>query len=171
MVNIASQRGGTVGIVGVGMRVTALLVLVVATSTGGWAQSRLPQCPRDYSVTWTNCFGTYTFPDGQKYVGEFRDNKFHGQGTLTFPDGWKSVGEFRDDKMNGQGTSTFPDGAKYVGEFRDNKRNGQGTLTFPDGEKYVGLFQDDKKHGQGTYTFPDGRKYVDSNARRPGIPI
>ena len=75
------------GIVGVGMRVTALLVLVVATSTGGWAQSRLPQCPMDYWVR--NCFGTSTWPDGQKYVGEFRDNNMNGQGTLTWPDGQK----------------------------------------------------------------------------------
>ena len=122
MVNIASQRGGTVGIVGVGMRVTALLVLVVATSTGGWAQSRLPQCPGNYSpVRWTNCFGTYTSADGDKYVGEYRDGALHGQGTFTFPDGQKYVGEYRDDKRNGQGTYTFPSGRVESGRWENNK--------------------------------------------------
>jgi len=41
---------------------------------------------------------TFTFPDGDKYVGEFRDGKFHGQGTFTFSDGNKGVGEFRYNK-------------------------------------------------------------------------
>ena len=40
--------------------------------------------------------GTLTFPDGQKYVGEFKGSNFHGQGTLIFPDGTKEVGEYKD---------------------------------------------------------------------------
>ncbi len=58
--------------------------------------------------------GTQTWPDGKKYVGEFKSDKFHGQGTYTWPNGDKYVGEFKDGKYNGQGTSTFPDGRKYV---------------------------------------------------------
>jgi hypothetical protein len=42
--------------------------------------------------------GTYTWPDGTKYVGEWKDDKFHGQGTLTFADGEKYIGEFKDGK-------------------------------------------------------------------------
>ena len=79
--------------------------------------------------------GTYTWSDGQKYVGEFKDNKSNGQGTFTFPNGDKYVGDHKDNKFNGQGTFTFPDGAKYVGEFKDNKFNGQGTITFANGDK------------------------------------
>ncbi len=37
--------------------------------------------------TWTNCFGTLTFPDGAKYAGEFKDGKPHGKGTVTLVDG------------------------------------------------------------------------------------
>jgi hypothetical protein len=66
-------------------------------------QSRLPPCPADQSIRWHNCQGTYTWPDGRKYVGELRDDKLHGQGTFTYSDGRKYVGEFRDDKRNGQG--------------------------------------------------------------------
>jgi hypothetical protein len=32
---------------------------------------------------WTNCQGTYTFPGGHRYVGEFRDGKPNGQGIFT----------------------------------------------------------------------------------------
>ena len=105
---------------------------------------------------WNNCEGTLTFPSGEKYVGEFKDDKRNGQGTLTFPSGEKYVGEFKDDKRNGQGTLTFPSGQKYVGEFKDDKRNGQGTHTFPSGQKYVGGWKDSKRHGQGTYFPKDG---------------
>ncbi|MDO8369525.1 MAG: cell envelope integrity protein TolA [Candidatus Nitrotoga sp.] len=64
---------------------------------------RLPSCPGTYeTATWTNCFGVYTYSSGAKYVGEFKDDKFNGQGTLTLPDGTKYVGEFKDDKFNGQ---------------------------------------------------------------------
>ncbi|MDP7100400.1 MAG: hypothetical protein QF503_04500, partial [Rhodospirillales bacterium] len=44
--------------------------------------SSLPTCPE--SGVWNNCFGTYTEDDGTKYVGEWKDDKSHGQGTETF---------------------------------------------------------------------------------------
>ena len=43
------------------------------------------------------------------------------------------VGEYSDDKRHGQGTYTFPNGAAYVGEFRDSALHGRGTLYGPDG--------------------------------------
>jgi hypothetical protein len=115
------------------------------------AQSSLPPCPGDFkTTTWTSCFGTFTLPDGDKYVGEFREGKFHGKGTYTWADGNYYIGEFRDDLRNGQGTNTFASGSKYVGEFRDGNYHGQGTYTWADGRKYVGEFQNDKSHGRGT---------------------
>ena len=58
----------------------------------------LPDCPSDNSVRWNNCFGNENFPDGDKYVGEFKDDKFHGQGTFTSPDGRRLVGYFRNNE-------------------------------------------------------------------------
>lgn len=95
---------------------------------------------------------TITYPNGSKYVGEFKDDKPNGQGTLTWPNGTKYVGEFKDGKRNGQGTFTWPGGSKYVGEFRDGKYNGQGTWTAGNGAKYVGEFRDGAPKGQGTWT-------------------
>jgi hypothetical protein len=59
--------------------------------------------------------------DGRKYVGEFRDGKYNGEGTYTWPSGDKYVGSFRDDKFHGQGTYTYADGSKRVGEWKDGK--------------------------------------------------
>ena len=100
----------------------------------------LPECPSDTSARWHNCFGTYTWRHGEKYVGEYKENQHHGQGTYTFADGKKYVGEFKDSKRHGQGTYTFADGKKYVGEWKEDKWHGQGTLTFPDGSAKRGYY-------------------------------
>ena len=82
----------------------------------------LPQCPSDTSARWHNCFGTYTFGKnsqwaGDKYVGEYKDGKYHGQGTTTYADGDKYVGELQDDKYHGQGTYTSKGGTELTGFF------------------------------------------------------
>jgi len=43
---------------------------------------------------WNNCEGTFTFPDGAKYVGEWKDSKWHGQGTFFPKDGEAIYGFF-----------------------------------------------------------------------------
>ena len=98
--------------------------------------------------------------NGNKYVGEWKDNKQNGQVTFTSANGDKHVGEWKDGKQNGQGTYTWGNGNKYVGEWKDGKENGQGTYTWANGRKYVGEYKDGKKNGQGTFTWDDGRKYV-----------
>tara|TARA_B100002019_G_C21219570_1_gene573941 strand:- start:767 stop:1291 length:525 start_codon:yes stop_codon:yes gene_type:complete len=120
----------------------------------------LPNCPSDTSIRWDNCFGTYTWAEGDQYVGEWKDDKRHGQGTYTWADGDQYVGEYKDGKKHGQGTYTLANGNHYVGAFKDDKRHGQGTFTWADGDQYVGAWKDNKKHGQGTYTWADGGQEV-----------
>jgi hypothetical protein len=130
--------------------------------------SSLPECqgsPLNGSnllvmAHWDNCQGTITFPDGEKYVGEWKDSKTHGQGTYTYANGEQYVGEFKYGKRDGQGTYTFENGDQYIGELKDDKMNGQGTYMHSSGDKYVGEQKDDLKHGQGTYTWKNGAKYV-----------
>ena len=126
-----------------------------------FAQSKLPACQGSDISSWSNCFGTQTYPSGAKYVGEFRDGKQNGQGIATYPGGFNYVGEFKDGNFNGQGTLTPANsGDKYIGEFKDGKTNGQGTLTLANGNKYVGEHKNSKLNGQGTYTFANGITYV-----------
>ena len=74
------------------IRILPLLLavfLLSLSSTEGWS---LPPCPEDQSAYYDNCFGTYYHAEGDKYGGEWRDDKMHGQGTYTFADGDKYVG-------------------------------------------------------------------------------
>ena len=93
-------------------RIVAVLLLSLASTAYA-----LPNCPSDQSVRWHNCFGTYTYPDGEKYVGEWKDDKMYGQGTYAFASGDKYVGEYKEDKRHGQGTYTFVGGRKETGYF------------------------------------------------------
>ena len=108
------------------------LCLGIAALFGGVGfgfASDLPPCPA--SGYFHNCFGTWTWDDGNKYVGEIRDGKQHGRGTFTKSNGLKYVGEWRNGKRQGQGFHTFIDD-KFVGEWKDDEPNGQGVFYNPD---------------------------------------
>ena len=137
-----------------------LAMQLVLLPSEGFTQSRLKNCPTNQSLHYDDCFGTYKHENIGKYVGEFQNNQYNGQGTYFFDDGRKYVGEFRGNEYNGHGTYTHVDGGNYVGEFRDNQYNGQGTYSFVDGRQYVGEFRDNEYNGHGTYTYVDGGKYV-----------
>ena len=48
------------------------------------------------SVTSRMAKGTYTYTDGRKYVGEYKDGKRYRQGTFTFADGSVVEGIWKD---------------------------------------------------------------------------
>jgi hypothetical protein len=94
--------------------------------------------------------GTYTFANGDKYVGELNYGAMHGQGTYTFGNGDKYVGEFKRGQRTGKGTYTYFGGDKYVGEVIDGKHCGHGIYTFANGNQLVGEFKDGKFNGTDT---------------------
>ena len=125
------------------MKFILRLIVVFMMVGSPYAQSNLTACPS--SGYFHNCFGTLTQGSDNKYVGEFKDNKFNGQGTYTFASGNKYVGEWKDNQRNGQGTFTFAEGSKYVGEFKDGMRNGQGIFYLSNGSiSHSGVWSDDR---------------------------
>ena len=54
-----------------------------------------------------------------KYIGDVMIGKPHGIGTVVYPDGNKYVGEWMNGLFHGQGIyTTASDGYSYVGEYR-----------------------------------------------------
>ena len=50
----------------------------------------------------------------------------YGHGVFTWPDGRKYQGDYKDDKKDGYGLFEWPDGRKYKGYWSNGKQNGQG---------------------------------------------
>ena len=65
--------------------------------------------------------GIMTFPDGRKYVGEYKNGKRHGLGTISYVKGErkgeKYIGEFKEGKM--WSIRKYNVDGKYVGEYKN----------------------------------------------------
>ena len=92
-------------------KLLGILVLGLLFCNVGFAECIKGDC--------NNGYGTATWADGSKYVGEHKDGKQHGQGTYTWANGNKYVGEYKDGKYHGQGTYTATDGTVIKG-IREN---------------------------------------------------
>ena len=112
--------------------------------------SALPACPSDASAYWHNCRSNLTFDNGDKYSGEWKENKQNGKGIYAF--GPKSEyhgdmyhGEFKDGMRHGQGTYYYSNGWKDVGEFKDDVLNGF-AIRYDSNGKILkqGIWQDDE---------------------------
>ena len=116
--------------------------------------------------------GTYRYPDGSEYSGDFRNAKMHGQGTYVYAGrGEKYVGEWRNGVINGRGAYYYRSGNRYEGEWRNGRKSGQGTYLYAGrGDKYVGEFANDEPHGQGVYYYSNGDRYEGEwrNGRKHG---
>ena len=49
-----------------------------------------------------------------------------GYGIFTWPDGRKYNGEYKDDKKDGTGIFEWSDGRKYKGNWKNGKQHGEG---------------------------------------------
>ncbi|CAK1549644.1 unnamed protein product [Leptosia nina] len=76
---------------------------------------------------------------GEKYLGNWSDNKKHGCGLIVTLDGIYYEGLFAQDVLTGHGVMVFEDGTHYEGEFRAaGVFSGKGVLTFSSGDKIEG---------------------------------
>lgn len=94
---------------------------------GAYAQN-MPACQGHVS-TWNDCFGTsLDGTTGNKYVGEFKNGKFSGEGKMLYVFGSTYLGQWKNGNRHGQGVYEFANGDKYVGQYKDNRYEGEGTL-------------------------------------------
>ncbi|MCK6691399.1 MAG: caspase family protein [Thermoanaerobaculia bacterium] len=116
--------------------------------------------------------GTYVYPSGAKYIGNFRNGEIHGVGVCYYTDGSKYSGEWKSRYPDGKGTKTYSDGTKRTGMWKKGKPvDDQGNIL----EEYIagkkeeqqddgtniqsGCLSGDCKNGTGVFAYPDGSKY------------
>ncbi len=92
-------------------------------------------------------------------TGEFRDGKMTGRIRLVAKYG-TYVGDVREQLFHGVGKMTYTNGAIYEGDWRDGHRDGIGTLTDEDGSSYRGSWRRDLYDGNGVITQANGDRYA-----------
>ena len=102
--------------------------------------------------------GATIYPSGNRYEGEFLNDKRIGHGSFTWSDGTHYEGEFIDGKRTGKGVMTWSNGNRYEGEFLNNMRTGIGVNTLRDGSRYEGEFLKNKWNGKGILIRSDGSR-------------
>jgi hypothetical protein len=97
--------------------------------------------------------GTVYWTTGERYQGEWRENKKHGKGTVIYKNGDKYEGDWAYDLRHGLGTLwIFKNGkyaVRYNGEWRDDQPTGHGTFFEDNGDTYEGDWSNGQRHGKG----------------------
>jgi hypothetical protein len=104
-------------------------------------------------------YGTYVYPTGDKYEGNWKDYRKNGHGVFTWVNGNKYDGNWENDQITGQGTFTWSNGNSFTGDWKNNKIEGKGIYTWRNGNKYQGDWKNGKKVGQGLFTWSNGNTY------------
>ena len=71
--------------------------------------------------SWNNCKGTFTYSNGNKYLGEWTGGKKNGHGILIYADRTLYIGKWMSDKRHGQGTYTTSNGTVNKGMWESGK--------------------------------------------------
>jgi len=102
-----------------------------------------------------------------EYEGRLRKGLKHGKGAKTWPWGDRYEGEFVDDRKQGKGMYVWGPGSpwageRYVGDYMDDRRHGRGTYYWPTGDRFEGLWKQDGRYG---YTAMEVRRQSAEKAR------
>lgn len=84
------------------------------------------------------------------YIGEMKENQFHGLGKMVFLNGTLYLGSFNNNTMQStRAQLKYANGDKYKGGVSQNMKceEQEGLYTYFCGDLYLGQFRGDKKEG------------------------
>ena len=79
-------------------------------------------------------------------------------GKLQFNNGNKYEGDFKNDKPDGKGTHHYNNGERYEGAWSNGECNGNGVYFFNNGDRTEGKFTKHKASGVHNRNLTDGRQ-------------
>lgn len=105
--------------------------------------------------------------NGDRYLGEWRDDRKHGVGTYWYKkSGEIYSGNWVKDKRSGYGTLSIPHPTiendywkYYIGDWKYDKQHGYGICYFTNGDVYEGQWKYGKMCGWGRMIYHDGNIY------------
>lgn len=105
--------------------------------------------------------GSYIFPNGDGYKGNWKNEQMHGEGTYHYQKtGERYIGTWKNDYRNGEGQLFNAEGnLLYDGNWSNDMRNGEGIYFYDDGSRYIGGWKNNQQHGTGKHTIPDEGYY------------
>ena len=122
-----------------------------------------------YKGSWNNKgeksgFGIFLDSQGNKYIGQWENDKFNGKGRLLSLNGDYYEGDFNMGLIEGNGSFYLKkDEYKYIGTFKENKFHGEGQIKYEKEDIiYEGEFNEGYKHGFGKIFFKD-KSYYEGN--------
>ena len=87
---------------------------------------------------WENCFGRLHIEKGKfkgwTYIGEFKNDNFHGQGTLYVNNEEKYEGTWNYGELRQEATISYPLLDRYKGEWKNDREEGKGSSIYVLGE-------------------------------------
>jgi hypothetical protein len=109
----------------------------------------------------------HTWPNGDKYEGEWKANLRHGSGSDFFHNGDTYVGQYEHGMQEGQGQYKWANGTIYVGSFSQGLKHGKGKWKKVSATKgrqttFDGEYFQDKKQGEGRFEWESGNVYEGS---------
>ncbi len=103
--------------------------------------------------------GTFYWTNGTVYAGEFKKGRRHGKGVIHNFDRTVYDGDWKNGRYDGYGRYEWPTGTLYEGGYKNGTRTGKGNMSWSSGATYSGEWLDDYYHGQGIMHYDDGTWY------------
>ena len=99
--------------------------------------------------------------DQSVYDGEWFRNEKNGFGTYSYSNGDRFVGTFRADLVDGEGLYNFKNRDSYNGQWEKGKMHGRGVYTYSNDTTFTGHGHKGRRHGEGHYTLKNLNKYFE----------